>query len=95
MRQQQSLGNVNGYVEEMVNGQKVVKVFCHEDKTKQAFDERKRGPVRNAAEANKFANILGPIMNALGYALYVLIAVLGGLMALFSTPNLTLTAWTS
>ena len=90
VRQQQSLGNVNGYVEEMVNGQKVVKVFCHEDKTKQAFDERNEDLFENAAEANKFANILGPIMNALGYALYVLIAVLGGLMALFSTPNLTL-----
>ena len=91
VRQQQSLGNVNGYVEEMINGQKVVKVFCHEDKTKQAFDERNEDLFENAAEANKFANILGPIMNALGYALYVLIAVLGGLMALFSTPNLTLT----
>ena len=75
----------------MINGQKVVKVFCHEDKTKQAFDERNEDLFENAAEANKFANILGPIMNALGYALYVLIAVLGGLMALFSTPNLTLT----
>lgn len=91
VRQQQSLGAVNGYVEEMINGQKVVKVFCHEDKTKEAFDERNEELFGNAAEANKFANVLGPIMNALGYILYVLIAVLGGLMALSGTPNLVLT----
>ena len=91
VRQQQSLGAVNGYVEEMINGQKVVKVFCHEDKAKEAFDERNEELFGNAAEANKFSNVLGPIMNALGYALYVLIAVLGGLMALSGTPNLVLT----
>ena len=91
VRQQQSLGSVNGYVEEMINGQKVVKVFCHEDKAKEAFDERNEELFGNAAEANKFSNVLGPIMNALGYALYVLIAVLGGLMALSGTPNLVLT----
>ena len=92
VRQQQSLGSVNGYVEEMINGQKVVKVFCHEDKAKEAFDERNEELFGNAAEANKFSNVLGPIMNALGYALYVLIAVLGGLMALSGTPNLVLTS---
>ena len=91
VRQQQSLGSVNGYVEEMINGQKVGKVFCHEDKAKEAFDERNEELFGNAAEANKFSNVLGPIMNALGYALYVLIAVLGGLMALSGTPNLVLT----
>ncbi len=91
VRQQQSLGVVNGYVEEMINGQKVIKVFCHEDKTKEAFDERNNDLFGNASEANKFANILGPIMNALGYSLYVLIAVLGGLMALYEMPNLSLT----
>lgn len=65
VRQQQSLGNVNGYIEEMINGQKVIKVFCHEDKTKVEFDKRNDDLFTNASEANKFANILGPIMNAL------------------------------
>ena len=91
VRQQQSLGNVNGYIEEMINGQKVIKVFCHEDKTKVEFDKRNDDLFTNASEANKFANILGPIMNALGYFLYVLIAVLGGGLALAGVPNLTLT----
>lgn len=91
VRQQQSLGNVNGYIEEMINGQKVIKVFCHEDKTKAEFDKRNDDLFTNASEANKFANILGPIMNALGYFLYVLIAVLGGGLALGGVPNLTLT----
>ena len=91
VRQQQSLGNVNGYIEEMINGQKVIKVFCHEDKTKAEFDKRNDDLFTNASEANKFANILGPIMNALGYFLYVLIAVLGGGLALAGVPNLTLT----
>lgn len=91
VRQQQSLGNVNGYIEEMINGQKVIKVFCHEGKTKVEFDKRNDDLFTNASEANKFANILGPIMNALGYFLYVLIAVLGGGLALAGVPNLTLT----
>ncbi|HCP51989.1 MAG TPA: ABC transporter, partial [Ruminococcaceae bacterium] len=81
----------NGYIEEMINGQKVIKVFCHEDKTKVEFDKRNDDLFTNASEANKFANILGPIMNALGYFLYVLIAVLGGGLALAGVPNLTLT----
>lgn len=82
---------MNGYIEEMINGQKVIKVFCHEDKTKVEFDKRNDDLFTNASEANKFANILGPIMNALGYFLYVLIAVLGGGLALAGVPNLTLT----
>ena len=90
VRQQQSLGAVNGYIEEMINGQKVVKVFCHEEKAKESFDKKNDELFHNATEANKFANILGPIMNALGYALYVLIAILGGFMALNGTPNLSL-----
>ena len=91
LRQQQSLGAVNGFIEERINGQKVVKVFCHEDKTKEEFDALNDELFENATEANKFANILGPIMNALGYFLYVLIAILGGALALMETPNLTLT----
>ena len=84
---QRSLGELNGYIEEMINGQKVIKVFCHEDKTKVEFDKRNDDLFTNASEANKFANILGPIMNALGYFLYVLIAVLGGGLALAGVPD--------
>ena len=91
VKQQTSLASLNGYIEEMINGQKVIKVFCHEDKTKVEFDKRNDDLFTNASEANKFANILGPIMNALGYFLYVLIAVLGGGLALAGVPNLTLT----
>ena len=91
LRQQQAVAKTEGYIQETMTGQKVVKVFCHEDKTKVEFDKRNDDLFTNASEANKFANILGPIMNALGYFLYVLIAVLGGGLALAGVPNLTLT----
>ena len=90
MAQQKSLGSVNGYIEEMINGQKVVKVFCYEDKAKAEFDKRNDELFHNASEANKFINILGPLNNALGYLLYVAIAVLGGLLAFAALPNLTI-----
>ena len=91
VQQQRSLGSVNGYIEEMINGQKVVKVFCHEEKSKDELDNRNDELFENASSANKFANILGPVNNALGYFLYVAIAILGGLLALAGLPNLTLT----
>lgn len=88
--QQSSLADVNGYIEEMINGQKVVKVFCHEDAAKEGFAQ-KNDELRNAAtEANSFANILMPIMNNMGYMLYVLIAVIGGAMGISQTANLSL-----
>lgn len=90
VRQQQSLGSVNGYIEEMINGQKVVKVFCHEEQAKQEFDRRNQQLCQNATEANKFANILMPIMNNMGYVLYVLLAVIGGAMGLAQVPNWSL-----
>ncbi len=90
MKQQQSIGDVNGYIEEMIQGQKVVKVFCHEDKTKEMFDRKNETLCYNATEANKFANILMPIMNNLGYIMYVLIAVIGGGMAIDGIVNLSL-----
>ena len=90
MKQQASIGDVNGYIEEMINGQKVVKVFCHEEKAKEIFDLKNNELCSNATEANKFANILMPVMNNLGYVLYVLIAVVGGVMALTGTTNISL-----
>ena len=91
VKQQSSLAAVNGFVEETVNGQKVVKVFCHETQAKEEFDERNEELFRNASAANRFANILGPIMGFMGYLLYVLIAILGGILALTAAPNITIT----
>ncbi len=82
VKQQKSLGKVNGYIEEMVNGQKVIKVFCHEQKAKQEFDAMNEELCFNATEANKFANILGPVMGNMGHIQYVLIAAVGALLAI-------------
>lgn len=90
VKQQQSLGNVNGYIEEMINGQKVVKVFCHEEHSKEDFDKLNEELCKNSTQANKFANILMPIMNNLGNLQYVLIAVIGGALALGGIGGLTL-----
>lgn len=79
--QQKQLGDVNGYIEEMINGQKVIKVFCHEEKTKETFDKKNDELCKSATKANTFANILMPIMNNLGNIQYVLIAIVGGLLA--------------
>ena len=87
---QDALGKLNGFVEETINGQKVVKVFCHEAESTEEFDRRNDTLQENAYQANRFANILGPIMNNLGYFLYVCIAVLGGALALFQVRNLSL-----
>jgi len=79
--QQQSLGALNGYIEEMISGQKVVKVFTHEDETKAEFDRRNDELRHNATQANIFANILMPIMANLGNLQYILVAILGGALA--------------
>lgn len=93
VQQQQTIGEVNGYIEEMINGQKVVKVFCHEEKAKAIFDEKNERLCQNATAANKFANILMPIMNNMGYVLYVLLAMVGGAMAIAGVTNLSLTGF--
>ena len=82
MRQQEKLGDLNGYIEEMVNGQKVVKVFCHEQKAQEGFDRVNDALVESADMANKYANILMPIMVNIGNIQYVIVAMAGGLMAL-------------
>ena len=81
MKQQESLGDINGYIEEMITGQKVIKVFCHEDKAKDGFDKRNEELYQNAYSANKFVNMLGPINNNLGHLQYVIIAVIGCILA--------------
>lgn len=90
MKQQQSIGKMNGFIEEMIHGQKVVKVFCHEEKAKEDFDRLNEELCTNATEANKFANILMPIMANLGNLQYVLIAILGGFLAVNGVGGLTL-----
>ena len=82
--QQKSLGAVNGFVEEMINGQKVVKVFNHEDECKERFDELNEELCRNAYNAGKFANSMGPVNNNLGYVQYAILAIVGGLICVMS-----------
>ncbi|MEE1491805.1 MAG: ABC transporter ATP-binding protein [Massilioclostridium sp.] len=91
MMQQKTLADVNGYVEEMVNGQKVIKVFCHEEKTKEELREKNKAWAMSAASANGYANSIMPMMNALGYVQYVIIAILGAYMAITGVTNLRLT----
>lgn len=81
MKQQESLGDINGYIEEMITGQKVIKVFCHENKSKEGFDKRNEELFHNAYSANKFVNMLGPINNNLGHLQYVIIAIIGCVLA--------------
>ena len=91
MLQQKTLADINGYVEEMVNGQKVIKVFCHEEKAKEDLGQKNRAWAQSAANANGYANSMMPMMNALGYVQYVIIAILGGFMAIHGMTNLGLT----
>jgi ATP-binding cassette subfamily B protein len=91
VKQQQSLGDVNGYIEELVNGLKVVKVFNYEQKAKDVFDEKNIELCENATSANKYANILMPIMNNFGYILYVALGIVGGAMAISEVTNFSLT----
>ena len=82
--QQRSLGAVNGYIEEMVNGQKVVKVFNHEEVCKEEFDKLNEELCKNAYSAGKFSNMMGPINNNLGYIQYAVLAVFGGILVVSS-----------
>ncbi len=89
--QQQSLGKENGYIQEMINGQKVIKVFNHETTTKEDFDKLNDSLCETSYKANKYVNILGPITGNMGHLQYVLIAVVGGIIAISGfDPNLTL-----
>ena len=91
LEQQTALGKVNGYIEEMIGGQKVVKVFCHEEKCKEQFDVLNDALRESAKNANTFANILMPIMANIGNLLYVLVAVVGGTLALSGVVGSSIT----
>ncbi len=88
--QQIALGKEEGYIEEIMNGQKVVKVFCHEEESKADFDRINEKLFRESEKANKYANILGPILNNIGNVLYVAVAIVGGFLYLNNVPNLSI-----
>ncbi|MBE6933525.1 MAG: ABC transporter ATP-binding protein [Ruminococcaceae bacterium] len=88
--QQKSLGAVNGYIEEMISGQKVVKVFNHEDTCKEEFDRLNTELQQNAYSAGKFTNMMGPINNNLGYVQYAILAIVGGILCVLSTEEMPL-----
>lgn len=92
VKQQKSIGQLNGFVEEMMTGQKVVKVFCHEQENTSIFNELNDELFNSAYNANKFANSMGPISSQLGNLSYVMCAVVGGILALSTNSALTVGA---
>ena len=95
IRQQKDLGVLNGYIEEMMEGQKVVKVFCHEEETKKKFYELNNGLFDSAKNANIYANILMPVMANLGNINYVITLAVGSILAINGVGGLTLGALAS
>lgn len=92
IRQQKSLGKVEGFIQEMMNGQKVIKVFNHEDLCREEFDKLNEELFNDGFKAHSYANILGPIIQNIGNILYVLLAVIGGVLLLAKVPNISLSA---
>lgn len=89
-RQQSELGRVEGFVEEMMNGQKVIKVFCHEEESGEGFDKLNDVLFKESERANKYANTLGPVLNNIGNVLYVIVAIAGGIMLITKTHNVSI-----
>ena len=90
VRQQRALGETEGFIEEMMNGQKVVKVFCHEAESEKQFDRINESLFEDARKANRYANMLMPILGNIGNVLYVLVAMAGGLLMVSNAPNFSL-----
>ncbi len=90
LRQQESIGNINGYIEEMMEGQKVVKVFCHENKAKADFDKINDGWRDDSAKANTYAQRIMPVLGNLSYVQYILVAIIGVIFALTKINCLSL-----
>lgn len=88
-RQQAALGTVEGFIEEMMNGQKVIKVFCHEEESGKDFDKLNDKLFEESEKANRYANILGPILNNIGNVLYVVVALVGGVLLIANVPNVS------
>ncbi len=90
IRQQKAMGKTEGFVQEMMNGQKVVKVFCHEEECKQSFDEVNNALFEDSFRAHAYANCLGPIIMNIGNILYVIVATLGGLFLVSGIENVSI-----
>ncbi len=90
MRQQKAIGAAEGYIQEMMNGQKVVKVFCHEEKSREGFDKINDQLYEDSYRAHAYANMLGPIIMNIGNILYVICATVGGIFLLSDVPNLSI-----
>lgn len=89
-RQQTALGKEEGFIEEIMNGQKVVKVFCHEEESTEDFDRLNETLYEESRQANKYANMLGPVLNNIGNVLYAIVAIAGGFLLLAGVPNFSL-----
>lgn len=87
VKQQKTLGKCEGFVEESMNGQKVIKVFTHEEESEKSFDQINDELVEDSTKANTFANILGPMMNNLGHLLYIVLAIVGTVLAIANLPG--------
>lgn len=87
MKQQVSIGKAEGYIQEMMNGQKVIKVFCHEENVKEDFDKINEELCNDSFRANSYANCLGPIIMNIGNVLYVIVATVGGLFLITGAKN--------
>ncbi len=88
VRQQTSTGKAEGFIQEMMNGQKVIKVFCHENECKNDFEKINNELCNDSTKAHAYANILGPIIGNIGNVLYVIMAMIGGLFVILKVPNL-------
>ena len=92
IRQQRSLGKAEGFIQEMMNGQKVIKVFCHEDECRSDFREINDALFQDSFRAHAYANCLGPIIQNIGNVLYVIIATVGGALLISKVPNVSISA---
>ncbi len=90
IKQQKSMGKVEGFVQEMMSGQKVIKVFCHEEECKESFDKLNEALYEDGYKANAYANSLGPIIMNIGNILYLLTAIVGGVLFVTNAPNFSL-----
>jgi ATP-binding cassette subfamily B protein len=90
VKQQEAVGKTEGYIQEMVNGQKVVKVFNHEKKCVDEFDQINNSLYEDSWRANAYANVLGPIIGNIGNIIYVVLAIVGGLLIMFKAPSLSI-----